>query len=161
MDNLRKNFVSSLVLMAVVFSVATIGLFAKDDRDRGAFRDDTLVLSRSVYAGTASSVTVGETLPPGCVAQTVTLPLIAGGTTTVKVKCATASDNGEYPNVNDSHNVFNNEGPDASFGITSPIFLDNITDEGELIHSLAVPTNLLVTSFSSKSELALNRSRDG
>jgi len=158
---LRKNLVSAVLAMAIVFFVATVGLLANDDRDRDAFRDDTLVLSRSVYAGTASSVTVGETLPPGCVAQTVTLPLIAGGTTTVKVKCATASDNGEYPNVNDTHNVFNNEGPDASFGITSPIFLDNITDGGDLIHTLAVPPNVLVTSFSSKSELALNRSRDG
>jgi hypothetical protein len=156
---LKKNLISAVLAMAVVFSIATVGLFAKDDHD--AFREYTLVLSRSVYSGTASSVTIGQTLPPGCVAQTVTLPLIAGGTTTVKVKCATASDNGEYPNLNDSHNVFNNDGPDGSFGITSPILLDNITDDGNLLHTLAVPSNILVTSFSSKSELALNRSTDG
>jgi hypothetical protein len=89
------------------------------------------------------------------VARTVTLPLLAGGTTTVKVKCATAVADGTYPTV------FNNDGPDGSFGITSPIFLDNLKTNGERLGTLAVPTNMIVTSFSSKSELALNRSTDG
>ena len=160
---MRNNRISAALAMVVVLAIGAAGIFARDVKDRGnsGFKSDTLILSRSVYEGTASSVTIGQTLPPGCVAQTVTLPLIAGGTTTVKVKCATAIDNGEYPNLNDSHNVFNNDTPDGSFGITSPIFLDNITTEGNLIHILAVPTNILVTSFSSKSELALNRSTDG
>lgn len=57
--------------------------------------------------------------------------------------------------------VFNNDGPDGSFGITSPIFLDNISTHGQLFGTLAVPDSLIVTSFSSKSELALNRSQDG
>lgn len=113
------------------------------------------MVSRSVYTGNPSTVTVGQTLPPGCVARTVTLPLLAGGTTTVKVKCATAVADGTYPTV------FNNDGPDGSFGITSPIFLDNIKTNGEKLGTLAVPTDLIVTSFSSKSELALNRSTDG
>ena len=53
------------------------------------------------------------------------VPLIAGGTANVAVKCANAVDNGEYPNLLDNHNVFNNDGPDGSFGVASPIFLDN------------------------------------
>jgi len=123
--------------------------------DRFEFKAGTLVLSRSVYAGDASTVTVGQTLPPGCVARTVSVPLLAGGTASVKVKCATAVADGTYPTV------FNNDGPDGSFGITSPIFLDNLKTNGEQLGTLAVPSDLIVTSFSSKSELALNRSTDG
>jgi hypothetical protein len=131
-----------------------------DDHDQDhsrhfEFKAGTLVLSRSVYAGTADTVSVGQTLPPGCVAGTVTLPLLAGGTTTVKVKCATATANGTYPTV------FNNDVADGSFGVTSPIFLDNIRTNGERIGTLTIPSNRIVTSFSSKSELALNRSMDG
>lgn len=59
-----------------------------------------------------------------------------------------------------SSNVFNNK-VDGSFGITSPIFLDQITPSGTLVNTLAVPTGLVTTSFSSKSELALNVSTDG
>jgi len=125
------------------------------------FVPGSLVLSRSVYAGTSSSVVVGQTLPPNCVPGTVTLPLLAGGTTTVTIPaaspsgCNTAVADGTYPTV------FNNDSADGSFGITSPIFLDNITTDGHLIHTLPVPTSLLVTSFSSKSELAVHRSTDG
>jgi hypothetical protein len=131
-----------------------------DDHDRDhsrhfEFKTDTLVLSRSVYAGSAATVIVGQTLPPGCVAGTVTLPLIAGGTTTVKVKCAKATADGTFPTV------FNNNLADGSFGVTSPIFLDNLTTDGDRIGTLAVPSDQIVTSFSSKSELALNRSLDG
>ncbi|HYX54305.1 MAG TPA: hypothetical protein VE783_12690, partial [Candidatus Limnocylindrales bacterium] len=127
----------------------------KNNDNRFHFRPNTLVLSRSVYAGNSGTVSVGQVLPPGCVARTVTLPLLAGGTTTVKVKCATAVADGTYPTV------FNNDGPDGSFGITSPIFLDNIRTNGERLGTLPVPSELIVTSFSSKSELALNRSTDG
>jgi hypothetical protein len=134
------------------------GNTGSDGNDRShsfEFKSDSLVLSRSLYAGDASTVSVGQTLPPGCVARTVTLPLLAGGTTTVKVKCATAVSDGTYPTV------FNNDGPDGSFGVTSPIFLDNLSTKGELLGTLAVPSTMLVTSFSSKSELAVNRSQDG
>jgi len=151
----------TLILAAFVFAAASM-LSAQDSSSSGgddhsqfAFKPNSLVLSRSVYAGDASTVTVGQTLPPGCVAKTVTLPLLGGGTTTVKVKCAAAVADGTYPTV------FNNDGPDGSFGITSPIFLDNITTNGERLGTLAVPGGTIVTSFSSKSELALNRSDDG
>src|SRR6267154_5774865 len=79
----------------------------------------------------------------------------------VAVTCGAAIDHREYPNVEDSRNVWNNDGPDASFGVTSPIFLDNIDSKGKLIGTLAVPSDQLVTSFSSKSELAVNLASDG
>ncbi len=153
-----------LISAALVFAIATLcsaGPFiAKaaayaDDDGQLQFKPNTLVLSRSVYAGNEGIVTPGQALPPGCVAKTVALPLLGGGTTNVKVKCATAVADGTYPTV------FNNDGPDGSFGITSPIFLDNLTTEGKLLATLPVPSNQIVTSFSSKSELALNRSVDG
>lgn len=161
-----------LVLLAALTVVAATMLAAQTKRSqfvsneaadgddhrhsgRFEFKSGTLVLSRSVYAGNAGSVAIGQTLPPGCVAGTVTLPLLSGGTTTVKVKCAVATADGTYPTV------FNNDAADGSFGITSPIFLDNIRTDGDLISTLPVPSDMIVTSFSSKSELALNRSIDG
>ncbi len=129
------------------------------------FQPGTLVLSRSVYVGKASTVTIGETLPFGCqggaAGVTVQVPLIAGGTAGVAVPCGVASDNGEAPNLFDSHNVWNNANSDPTFGVTSPVFLDDITTDGFLVGTLPIPADQIVTSFSSKSELALNRSVDG
>lgn len=138
----------------------------RDDHDRDfRFIPGALVVSRSVYQGKASTVTIGETLPIGCqggtAGLTVNVPLLAGGTTPVTVPCGVASDNGEYPNLSDTHNVWNNANTDPSFGVTSPIYLDEITTEGWPLGTLPVPTDKIVTSFTSKSELALNRSIDG
>jgi hypothetical protein len=136
-----------------------------DDHGRFHFVPDTLVLSRSVYVGNADTVIPGEALPPGCqggaTGLTVQVPLNAGGTLGVAVPCGFASDDGEFPNDRDTHNVWNNANTDGSFGITSPIFLDNLTEDGWLLGTLPIPSDKIVTSFSSKSELALNRSVDG
>src|ERR1700722_13050137 len=114
------------------------------------FFPGNLVVSRSVYDDNANNVKVGALLPPNC-ANTVG-------------PCAAATNNGKYPFV------FNNVIPDPSFGVTSKIFLDQITPSGFLLDSLEVPnsslrfvgseSNQLVTSFSSKSEIALNLSTD-
>ncbi len=105
-----------------------------------------LLVSESVYQGTASTVTVGQALPPN---QTVP-PGVA------------AIADGTYPTV------FNNNTVDGSFGVTSPIYLDQLTTYGVPVGS---PINVtaeaaaagisLSTSFSSKSELSLNLSPDG
>jgi hypothetical protein len=151
-------------LVTAVASLIVTGLFVSkvsaDDQDRDHFdhfqlEPGTLVLSRSVYAGNAATVTLGQTLPPGCVAGSVNVPLLSGGVVGVKVTCATAIADGTFPTV------FNNNKADGSFGVTSPIFIDNLTTDGEKVGTLAVPSDLIVTSFSSKSELALNRSLDG
>lgn len=183
---MKKNLISAVLAMAVVFSVATAGLFARDDNYRFEFQRDSIVLSRTVY--TQPSITIGENLPPGCLggatlSANVTVPTTTAGTNDViAVPCGDALDNGEYPNLNDTHNVWNNElttstklskpfpanNPagvvttgDASFGVTSQIFLDNLSHDGDLLGTLPIPTGTIVTSFSSKSELALNRSFDG
>jgi hypothetical protein len=141
--------------------VSHTGVRAHDGHDWGRGGDDpafwpgNLVVSRSVYAGDAGTVTVGQTLPPGCVAGTVKVPLLAGGTTNVSVTCGKATNDGTYPTV------FNNDAPDGSFGVTSPIFLDQMTDDGHLLSTLPIDPTRIVTSFSSKSELALNLSGDG
>ena len=144
--------------LALAVAVVLAGGARADDDHFGGFnfRPDTLVLSRSVYVGTPSLLVPGVTvLPPGCVAGTVNVPLVAGGTTPVAVTCSTAIADGTFPTV------FNNASADGEFGITSPIFLDNLTTDGHLLDSLAIPTDQIVTSFSSKSELAVNRSVDG
>src|SRR5262249_4152750 len=128
-------------------------------------------LSLSKYVGDADTVKVGEMLPPGCVVGTILVPTTTHTTTPVVVPdnsvttggCGKAIDNGEYPNVNDNHSVWNNAPGkvDGSFGVTSPIFLENLTTDGHHLGTLTVPSDEVVTSFSSKSELALNRSTDG
>jgi hypothetical protein len=57
--------------------------------------------------------------------------------------------------------VFNNDIADASFGVTSPIMLWQLDPSGNVVSRTEVPTHELVTSFSSKSELALNLSTSG
>jgi hypothetical protein len=168
----KKRRTLAVLAVATAFGLAG-GVFVSkmaagdDDHNSRPFRfaEDSLVLSKSVYAGNASTVIAGEALPPGCMGGatglTVQVPLVAGGTVGVAVPCGFASDNGEFPNDQDSHNVWNNSGTDSSFGITSPIFLENITEDGWVLGTLPIPSDRIVTSFSSKSELALNRSVDG
>ena len=98
------------------------------------FAPGNLVVSRSVYQGTASTIAIGQTLP---------------GSTTPAVA------NGLYPDV------FNNAKADPSFGITSPIFLDQISPSGQRVSTLAIDPQSITTSFPSKSELALNLTPDG
>ena len=140
------------------------------------FVPGSIVLSGTVYVGNANTVTPGQVLPPGCLntgpvtnpnAATVNVPLLPADqtstatTTAVTVTCGYAADNGEYPNLHDSHNVWNNDTGDGSFGVSSPIVLWDLSSNGALLGALPIPSDEMVTSFSSKSELALNRSADG
>jgi hypothetical protein len=83
------------------------------------------------------------------------LPTLSGGTTSVTVACGSATYDGTFPAV------FNNDASDGNFGITSPIFLDYLSTDGHRLWTLPIPDDLIVTSFSSKSELAVNLSTDG
>ena len=168
MKSTRKNIEPtawagrSLLSAAVLLALGGAASAQNDESpDRGGhsrhdrfFFPDHLVVTRSVYDNNSKNVIVGTVLPPNCAATT-------GG-------CAAASgapNDGSYPNV------WNNDIYDASFGITSKIFLDQMTPSGRTINTLEVPANPakgganfadhLVTSFSSKSELALNLSNDG
>ncbi len=99
-----------------------------------------------------AAITSGTTqLPPGC----STAPKAPN-------PCATAVAGGDYPFT------FNNDQVDGSFGITQPIDLEQINpSSGKTMADLVVPNSTttsgdqLVTSFSSKSELALKQSTDG
>ena len=152
---MRKMAIRPLGVVLVGASLALLvdhAVVASHDDD--GFKPGNLVVSRSVYAGNANIVTAGDTLPPGCVPGNVNIPLIAGGSTPVAVTCTKAIANGTYPGV------FNNNTVDGSFGVTSPIFLDQITKHGDLVNTLPIDPSEIVTSFSSKSELALNLSDD-
>jgi hypothetical protein len=174
----------SIVFAAALAAAVTLGSFPvkmnaqERDRDHNfqGFVPGSIVLSGTVYAGNAGTVTAGEVLPHGCLntgpvtnpnPATVNVPLLPADqtpsdtTTAVTVTCGYASDNGEAPNLNDSHNVWNNASTDPSFGVSSPIVLWDLSPFGDLLGTLQVPNNEIVTSFSSKSELALNRSADG
>jgi hypothetical protein len=124
-------------------AVATTAASAQD------FKPGNLVVSRSVYKGHGDTVKLGQVLPPGCTGS-----LCAGTSGAIA--------DGTYPYV------FNNDTYDGSFGITSPIYLDEMTPWGAVVRTMQVPSSLLddvgpennqlVTSFSSKSELALHLS---
>jgi hypothetical protein len=129
---------SALALTAPAFSQTFNG-----------FTPGNIVVSRSVYAGSAATLALGQPLPPVC--PTTAAPC---GTTP-------ASSNGQYPNLANGSNVWNNNLVDGSFGVTSPLLLDQLTPTGTLVNTLAIPTTMVNTSFSSKSEVALNLSTDG
>src|SRR3984893_9956823 len=141
----RKRF--SIVAAAALASGISAAALAQTSTFSG-FTPGNLIVSRTVYSGAASTITIGQALPPVCPATAA---------------CGTgkATANGAYPSTSATNNVWNNNKADGSFGITSPIFLDQITPTGTLVSTLAVPTNLVTTSFSSKSEMALNLSVDG
>ena len=158
---MKKNLIFIAIALGIAIALTAVRSFADGDDDWGRFpnfefQPHSLVLTRSVYVGAPSLLVPGVTvLPPGCVAGTVKVPLIAGGTTSVSVTCTTPTTDATYPTV------FNNAAADGHFGITSPIFLDNLTTDGHLLGTLPIPTDQIVTSFSSKSELAVHRSTDG
>ncbi|HXR37208.1 MAG TPA: hypothetical protein VN754_14720 [Candidatus Binataceae bacterium] len=185
---MKKRF--SMVFAATFAAALALGSFpvkvdAQDwdhyrdrdfDHDFHGFVPGSIVLSGTVYVGNAKTVIPGEVLPHGCLntgpvtnpnPATVNVPLLAADqtakatTTAVTVTCGYASDNGEAPNLKDNHNVWNNANTDSSFGVSSPIVLWNLSTHGDLLGTLNVPSHEIVTSFSSKSELALNRSADG
>ncbi|HEY6515631.1 MAG TPA: hypothetical protein VIY50_05775 [Steroidobacteraceae bacterium] len=97
---------------------------------------NSLIISSTTYdrtRGAVAALTIGTTLPDSDTATTA----------------AVASNN--YVEV------WNNESADASFGVTSPILLSDVEPHsGHVFSALRVPADQVVTSFSSKSELALH-----
>ena len=119
--------------------------FAPVAAEAGTIGFGTLFATTSIYAGNAGTVMVGQALP-----NSTGVAAIANGT---------------YPTV------FNNDTVDGNFGIAAPIQLTSflsVSFDG-LGVLVGPPTGFvdvtgktgIVTSFSSKSELALNASTDG
>jgi hypothetical protein len=142
-----------MLVLAVVtggaLMTATSASAAGHDRPGARFLPGNLLVSRTVYDNSPGAIVPGVTvLPPGCTTG-----------------CALATNDASYPGV------WNNVLADPSFGVTSQVFLDQITPSGRLVSTLPVPDGSqrgarsgsggLVTSFSSKSELALNLSTNG
>jgi hypothetical protein len=116
--------------MAICAVLAAPAAFAQTPPD--------LIVSGTTYqdVGQASTLVAGSSL---------LAPTTLGGSNTV------AAANGQY------QNVFLNAGADASFGVTSQIFLQNLATNS----TYEIDPAAVVGSFSSKSELALNVSSDG
>jgi len=102
---------------------------------------NSLVISSTTYdrtRGAVAALTVGTTLPS---TDTATTAAVAG---------------------NNYVQVWNNATVDASFGVTSPILLTDVEpNSGRVLSTLRVPTDQVVTSFSSKSELGLHVAGSG
>ena len=116
---------------ALVVAILSVGFTQSALAD--PFLAGNLIVSETIYEGIASTVAIGQTLSGGGKA-------VADGS---------------------SLNVFKNEVPDPSFGISSAILLKQMTTSGTLLNTMAIDTNVMTTSFASKSELALNVSTDG
>ena len=152
--NARSVLRGIALLSPVVLCVPAMAQFPAAFDFGGRFYPNNLVISRSVYDNNPANIAIGTTLPPNC-----GLTLAGCGK-----HPATAQWDGTYPTV------FNNNTIDGSFGLTSRIYLDQYSLLGFRINSIEVPNSdqgvsstadHLVTSFSSKSELALNLSTSG
>jgi len=126
------------VLLLTGASVFAIGLTnaADADTDMHPIKHNTIVVSASTYdhtRGAVASLTVGTKLAG---TATATSSAIAGNA---------------YPVV------WGNATPDGSFGVTSKITLLDVNGtNGKIERIFPVPTDQVVTSFSSKSELGLH-----
>ena len=152
----RRRLAVAASLAAAAGSVAIFAIPAAADAAPGfgvghdGLLPGNLLVTTGVWT-TSADITAGSTqLPPGCAAASPAF-----------VTCGTAVAPGTYPIV------FNNDGPDASFGVSQPIVLDELnSSSGRLVKAVTVPDNpadgdYLTTSFSSKSELQVIQSTDG
>lgn len=119
----------------------------------GSIVPGDLLVSASTYPSSHVTITPGQTeLPPNC----------GPGATNDGSCTAAVAPGDEYPQV------FNNATVDGSFGVTSPIALDELDRSGRMVGRIPVPaasaanaSNGMTTSFSSKSELSLHLSTGG
>jgi hypothetical protein len=149
-----NNWLTRAVIPAALIAGALLGSPVEAQQALGNFGGD-LIVSSSTYTDTGFAA--GTALPYNASGN------LTGGSTlntsTGSAFCATA---------NCSTNVWNNDSVDANFGITAGIFLQDInTTTGNVdntvnVTQLAANVDInLVTSFSSKSELAINLTPDG
>jgi hypothetical protein len=121
-------------------SVLALGISAgfaqAKEADPLVIEHGSLLVSSSTYdptQGDVASLKIGSTLPNSA---TATTKAISG---------------------NNYVTVWSNESVDASFGVTSPIQVSDLDpSSGSVLHTVQVPADSVVTSFSSKSELGLH-----
>ena len=138
MRQLATNFSASTLLGCSTLALCAAIPIARADQP--LLLPNSLVISSSTYdrsQGALASLVVGTTLPN---TATATTQAVSGGNYVT---------------------VWNNASVDGSFGVTSPIKLTVINpNSGHVFKTMAVPTDQVVTSFSSKSELGLHIFRD-
>ena len=136
---LRRSTVIVTTLMTGLGILAATGSTAQ--AGESALKPNSLVISSSSYdrsRGAVASLTIGTPLPN---TATATTPAVAH---------------------NDYINVWTNESADPAFGVTSEITLTDVDPyTGRRFREIRIPTDQVVTSFSSKSELALHLAQVG
>jgi hypothetical protein len=131
----RRN---TLLSGTALFGAALFGLAdpTPASADQQFLKHGSLVISSSTYdptQGPVAALKAGSTLPN---TATATTKAVSG---------------------NNYVTIWNNASVDASFGVTSVIQLTDINlSNGKVFRSMQVPTDQVVTSFSSKSELGLH-----
>ena len=138
---------SKTVLLSAACGAASLCLYAAAgqadpiEKHTMQLQHDSLVVSSTTYEpnhGAIASLVVGSTLPNSA---TATTKAVAG---------------------NNYVTTWNNASVDGSYGITSPIHLYDVdANDGHVRRRISVPSNQVVTSFSSKSELGLHYVKDG
>jgi hypothetical protein len=115
-------------------------------------------------ASTVARADEGFLSPNSLVISSSTYDRSQGAVASLKVGTALANtDTATTPAISDNNyvTVWNNDSVDGSFGVTSSIRLTDVDPRsGHEFRSVWVPTNEVVTSFSSKSELGLHIGRD-
>jgi hypothetical protein len=138
--NVRSSIASAVSLLVGSGAAAFVHI-STAAADDSFLQPGSLIVSSSNYeggTGAVASLAVGIT--PLANTNTATIPAV--------------SDNNYVT-------VWNNVTVDASFGVTSPIFLTAVDpNSGRVLNRLSVPAGQVVTSFSSKSELALHLGQD-
>jgi hypothetical protein len=135
---IRRAAMQAFVSSCGVFALCSSSGVARADQP--VLIPNSLVISSTTYdrtQGAVASLAVGTPIPN---TDTATQPAVAG---------------------NDYVDVWNNAPVDGSFGVTSAILLTVLEPHsGHVFSTVSVPTDQVVTSFSSKSELGLHIAKD-
>jgi hypothetical protein len=123
--------VAGVSLLALLGAAATAGAKSSPTHP---FVPGSLVIADTTYPAAGDpAVTVGQPLPEG----------------------GSAIADGKYPEV------FNNDTVDGSFAVSTPLDLLDVDSLGNQLLQVKVPSDQVTTSFSSKSEGAINFSTSG
>ena len=113
---MKRHFGAAAAVACALAAAAPAAALAHDEGGGDQLRPGNLLVSGSTYR--EADIQPGVTqLPPGC----------------TSANCVTATADGAYPYV------FNNDVVDGSFGVTSPIFLWQLTPGGDVVGKIKVP----------------------
>jgi hypothetical protein len=154
----RRSSRITACLANVLLAAATIVGAAPASAGPVTLIPGDLAVTYSVYPGLADPNTgsTGGYTTPNIVPTVTVLPINPNAPNAPPPTPVTAVADGTYPKV------FNNASVDGNFGVTTSIYLGQITNAGKFVNTtdLTALTGI-TTSFSSKSELSLNLSTNG